>query len=180
MAIELGMIVFCFDCLLPINLMTYLERLLPIKSVNHIITRLCKSTWQTKKVTYSLTQCIWLYLLGGCGYKVPFHKVNRSFYHMVLQGHVKHFSCSITTATRSMLPQGLWPLNLAKWWLNRRKFNTLSPKTFWTRGHVKSCDKLKAFYLHTLIPMTTKSGRVVAYDEELLFHKAIWLFDHMG
>ena len=29
-------------------------------------------------------------------------KVTRLFHHVVLQGHVKHFSCCITTTTRPM------------------------------------------------------------------------------
>ena len=32
-------------------------------------------------------------------------------------------------AAVSLLPQGLWPLNLAKWWLAIRKLNPLSQKT---------------------------------------------------
>ena len=34
--------------------------------------------------------------------EVPFHKVVRLFYHVVLQGHINCFSCCITTITKPM------------------------------------------------------------------------------
>ena len=84
------------------RMMTYLEWLLPLKSHDHTITWSCKITRQTKITIYSLTQSLWLSILAERRYKkgVPFHKVTRSFDHMVLQGLVKYFSCCITTTTR--------------------------------------------------------------------------------
>ena len=65
------------------------------------------------------------------------------------------------------LPQGLWPQNLTVWWLTIRNFDLLSHTTFWTQGHVRSCDKLKTFYLHYHNTYVTKPGRVVTYNKEL-------------
>ena len=69
------------------------------------------------------------------------------------------------------LPGGLWPQNLTVWWLTIRSFNLLSHTTLWMQGHVRSCDKLKTFYLHYHNTYVTKPGRVVTYNKELL-HKA--------
>ena len=44
------------------------------------------------------------------------------------------------------LPQGLWPLNLTKWWPTIRNFNPLNHATLLTRGLVMSRDELKTFY----------------------------------
>ena len=60
-------------------------------------------------------------------------------------------SCKVTqniVAAVSLQPQDVWPRNLAKSWLTIIKFNPSSQTTFWTRGHVRSRDKLKTFYLH--------------------------------
>ena len=51
-------------------------------------------------------------------------------------------------AAVSLLPQGLWPLNVAKRWLTIRNLNPLNHTTLWTRGHVRSRDKSKIFYVH--------------------------------
>ena len=102
---------------------------------------LVKITWQSKKIIYPLTQCLWL-SIGGIQWRVPY-KVTRSFDHVVLQGHVNYFSCLL------LLPQGVYPLNLAKWWLTIRKFNPLSPTTLWTRiiplsrGDFSYCSNLE-------------------------------------
>ena len=86
------------------RMMNYLEWLLLTKWYDHIITRSCKMTWKTKKVTYPLTQYLWLSILtgGDVQWGVSFHKNARSFNHVVLQGHVNYFSCCITTTTRPM------------------------------------------------------------------------------
>ena len=67
-----------------------------------------------------------------------------------------------------LLPGGLWPQNLTVWWLTIRSFNLLSHTTLWTQGHVRSCDKVKTFYLHYHNTYVTKPGRVVTYNKELL------------
>ena len=57
-------------------------------------------------------------------------------------------SCVATWNIRSfisLIQHGLWPPNLAKWWLTLWSFHPQSYKTFWTRGHVRLCDKLKLF-----------------------------------
>ena len=66
---------------------------------------------------------------------------------MVLQGQVKYFSYCITS---------YWTWQCGD--LTIRNFSPISPKTLWTRGHVKLHDKLKTFHLHYLstIPMATK------------------------
>ena len=38
--------------------------------------------------------------VGDMQWSIPFHKVTKSFDHMVLQGHVKHFSFCMTTTTK--------------------------------------------------------------------------------
>ena len=78
---------------------------MPIKSHDHIIMWSCRIKWQTKIIIYPLTQCLWLSILaewGDAQLGVLFHKVTRSFDHMVLQGHIKYFSCCIITNTRPM------------------------------------------------------------------------------
>ena len=74
---------------------------------------------------------------------VHFHNVTRSFDHVVLQDHVKYFSYCITTYAR------LVTTNLGKnVTCYIRNFNLLSHTTLWTRGHLRSRDKLKKFDLH--------------------------------
>ena len=51
-------------------------------------------------------------------------------------------------ATVSLLPHGLWPQNLAKWWCTKRNFSPLFRTTLRSGGHVRSRDKLKTYYLH--------------------------------
>ena len=71
----------------------------------------------------------------------------------------------------SLLSKGLWPQNLAKWWLTKRNFNSLSHTTLWTCGHVRSPDKLKIFYLqyyNIYAYQTWQSGYI---QEEPSFHK---------
>ena len=61
-------------------------------------------------------------------------------HHMVLQDHLK---------TRPIIyPQGLWPSNLAEWWLTLISFFPSSYSTLWSRGLARSRDKLKSLYIH--------------------------------
>ena len=83
------------------RMMNYLEGLLRIKLYDRIITWSCKITWQTNIIINPLTQCLWLSVLAGWRYE-PFHEDTRSFYHMVLQGDIKYFSCCITITTMPM------------------------------------------------------------------------------
>ena len=94
---------------------------------------------------------------GGMPWGIIFRKVTRSFDHVVLQGHVKCFSYFIAAT------QGLWSLNLARWWLAIRNFNPLSHTTLWTRSHVRLHDILKAFYLH----YHNTHGHQITCNEEL-------------
>ena len=80
---------------------------------------------------------------------------------MVLQGHIKHFSCLISVTTRFM------PTNLAKWWLTIRNLNQLRDTIRWTHGQDRSSYTLKTLISTTTMPLVTKSGRVVTYNEEL-------------
>ena len=79
---------------------------------------------------------------GNKQWGVHFHNVTRSFDHVVLQDHVKYFSCCITNYAR------LVTTNLGKnVTCYIRNFNLLSHTTLWTRGHLRSRDKLKKFDL---------------------------------
>ena len=54
--------------------------------------------------------------------------------------------CEITWQTKniiSLLPQWLWPQNLAVWWLTLSNFYPKRHMTVWSSGLVRSCDKLK-------------------------------------
>ena len=128
------------------TMMTYLEWLLPIKSHDRIIMWSCNSTWQTKISICSLTQCLWLCLwlsvLARGRYRVSFHKIIRSFDHVVLLGHINYFSCCITTTIRAMATK------LGKVVTCERKFNLLSHTILLTGGYMRSRDKIKTFYLH--------------------------------
>ena len=98
------------QCLWPQNLVrvvTYLERLLPIKSHDYIFKCSCEITWQTKIIIHLLSQCLYLPKLAVSFHKrVSFHKLTKSFDHVVLQRHVKYR-----------------PPNLAKWLHAMRSFS---------------------------------------------------------
>ena len=49
-------------------MVTYHEWLLPMKTHDHKITWSCKITWQTKSITYPLTQYLWLLIFARWGY----------------------------------------------------------------------------------------------------------------
>ena len=121
------------------RMMTYLERLLPIKSNGHINTWSCNITWQTKIIIYSLTQCLWQSILAGWGYTI------RSFHSW---SHQIFWSRDCARSRKLLLLYCLWSLNLAKWWLTVRKFNLLSHTIRSACGDMRSRHKLKIFYLH--------------------------------
>ena len=50
------------------SILTLLERVLSIKSHDHVITWFCENTWQTKIIIYPLPQCLWPTKLIGWGY----------------------------------------------------------------------------------------------------------------
>ena len=100
----------------------------------------CKVTWQTKIIKYPLN------IQGG----VPFHKSSNS---LITWNVTKNI-----LATVSLLPQNLCSLNLTRWWLTIRNFNSLSHTTVWTRGYMRSRDKLKTFRLYYLITYSLASG----------------------
>ena len=61
------------------------------------------------------------------------------------------WSCEVTwniLDVVSLLPQGLWTLNLVKWWFNLRNLSPFIHTTLWTSGRVRSCDELKRFYIN--------------------------------
>ena len=90
---------------------------------------------------HSLTQCLWLSLLSGWDIQwgVSFHKVTRSFDHVVLQDHVKYFNCCISTTIRLMTTKLGKVVTYYKKLLPIKSQNTLA----------------------------IKPGRVVPYNEEL-------------
>ena len=125
------------------QMLTYIDWLLPIKSHDHITMRSCKITWQTKIIISINTMSLAINLSRlGIQWRFPFHKVTRAFDHVVLQVHVKYFSCFITTVTRTMATK------LVKWYLALRNFNPLSHTSLWTCGHVRLLNKLKTIYLY--------------------------------
>ena len=111
-------------------------------------------------------QNLWLPVLAGEGYTmgISFLKVSTFFDQVVLQRHVKDFSCCITTTTKLM------PNKLGNVVTYYKKLNLLNHTTLRTCGHVRSRDKLKTvfFCYHN---MTTKPSRVVTYNEALPFIK---------
>ena len=86
------------------SMVTYLDSILPIKPDDDIITWFCEITWQTKNIISILPQCLWpqKWQGGDIELGVPFLKVTRSFDQMILQDHVKYFSCCVTTTKRPM------------------------------------------------------------------------------
>ena len=73
------------------------------------------------------------------------------------------WSCKIMEtilATVSQLLQGLWSLNLTKLRHTIINFNPSSHANLSTRGHLRSCDKLKTFYLnnHNTYGYQTRQG----------------------
>ena len=122
------------------RVMTYLEWFLPIKSHDHIITWSYKITWQTN---------INIYPFKTMSIAINFGRVgiyNGEFPSIKSPDPLITWSCKFMQnilAAVSLLPQGLYPLKLAKWWLTIRNLNPLIHTTLWTRGHVRSRDKLK-------------------------------------
>ena len=55
-----------------------------------------------------------------------------------------------TKTTTSSLPQCLWPVKFAGWWLTMRVFHPESHMTLWSRDHVRSRDNQNPLYLHIL------------------------------
>ena len=80
------------------RMMTYLERLLTLKSHDHAITWSCEITRQTNHISnykslYILYQNVYGYQRwqsGDIQSGVSFHKFTRPFDHVILQGHVKY------------------------------------------------------------------------------------------
>ena len=89
------------------------------KSHDHSIT------WEIKIATYPLKNFYGYQFWQGryIHWGASFHKFTRSFDHMVFQGHVN------ITAAASLLSQGLWTQNLAKWWLTIRNFDPIRHTT---------------------------------------------------
>ena len=101
------------------------------------------------------------------------------------------WSCEITWQTKSLfpLPQYLWLPNMASWWLTLRASHPRSHPTLdhvVLRDHVTNLKHVST----TTIPMATKLGRVVTYNEELaliklhdpsftLFWKVTWQINYL-
>ena len=102
------------------RMVTYLEQLLAIKSHDHIITWSCEITWQTKIVVYPLPQNVCDYQTwqgGDIQRGGSFHKLTRSFDHVVLQGHV---NIRQIKNIKSDLSQYLFLPNLSERWFTVR------------------------------------------------------------
>ena len=87
------------------------------------------------------------------------------------------WSCEITWQTKSMfpLPQYLWLPNMASWWLTLRASHPWSHPTLdhvVLRDHVTNLKHVST----TTIPMATKLGRVVTYNEELALINCMILY----
>ena len=107
------------------GVVTYLERLLPIKSHGYIFKCSCEITWQTKIIIHPLSQCLCLPNLAGWGYTMTssFHKLTKA-------QPGKMVACSFSPKDHflqktiiSPVPQSSWPLNLAIWWVTMRCFH---------------------------------------------------------
>ena len=103
------------------RMVTYHDRLLPVKSREPLITWSCEILWQTKTITY-------------------------------------------------LIPQWLWPPNLAGWWL------TL---TLWSHGLARLWDQLKPLYLHKhcLLPPNVFQVDNLSWGSPT--RKVTWSFKHM-
>ena len=79
------------------------------------------------------------------------------------------WSCKVTWNIRSVISsiqRGLWPPNMARWWLTMRSFQPKKYTTLWTYGQVRPRDKLKT-YLYYRNAYASKPGRFITYNEEL-------------
>ena len=97
---------------------------------------------------------------------VPFHKVTKSFDHVVLQGHVKCFSCV------SLPPQVLWPLNLtATYYKKLQPIKLHIPLNTWSR-------EVTRWIKHILSPLLPKLAGWLHTMRSFLQYSHIILWSH--
>ena len=119
---------------------TYLHGLLPIKSLDPLITWPCEIAWQTKNYyqnVYGHPTWRMLFYLDGI---------------LSIESHylLITWSCKIkwkSKIIRSPLPQCLQPSNLASWWLAMRDFYSCYSIS-WSCGYATPGNKLNFLYLH--------------------------------
>ena len=93
------------------------------------------------------------------------------------------WSCEIIWQTKtiiSLIPQCLWPPNLAGWWLTLSGFHPLSCLTHWWRDLGRSRDKLKPLYLYYCSPCydhQTWQGGDLPWGAPM--HIVLWPFNHV-
>ena len=126
----------------------------------HDHLRSCKITWETKIIIYPLTQAYGhqFWQAGNIQWGIPFHKVTRSLNLVILQGHIKYFSCCITATTRPIATK------LGKVVIYCNKLH----KVLNTWSH----DTLKTFYLHYHNTCGPQTWKLVTYNKELPFIKS--------
>ena len=80
---------------------TYYEGVPCIKSHDAWIMWLCRITWQTKTIIFSLPQCLWLqnWQDGDLTWPASTHKVTWPYNPGFLQDHVTNYNHYISTAT---------------------------------------------------------------------------------
>ena len=130
-----------------------IDRLLPIKSYDSLNTWYCKITWIIK--------------ISNLTWWAPAHKLTWPF---------RLWSCEITWQSEiivSLVPQCLWPPNVASWWLAMRSFNSWCYSTLWSRNVARSHDKLKLLYLHYQNVLGHKTRQDGAF-----YHKVTWPYNH--
>ena len=147
--------------------MTYLKWLVPIESHDCVITCFCKILWLTKIVMNVYGNQ--LRQGGNIHWRFSFHKVTRSFNHVVLQGNEKYFTCFITTITRPMV------IKTCKMVIYYMKLQTIKPHKPLNTWSLRSNDKIITFYLYynnIYCHQTCEAGnrQWAAFFDKLLFN----------
>ena len=123
-----------------------LERFLPIKLLDSLVTKFCSITWQTKTIISPLLQCLWSQNLAGCDLlgETPTNKVTWPLVCVFHWDHVTKKIYYISANTMSMNTK----LCRVGWWLTLRG---CSLKATWNFDHVTNAKvtwQLEKIYLY--------------------------------
>ena len=110
---------------------------------------------------------------GNLSWWAPTHKVTKT---------INTWSCKVSWQSKTIispLPQLLWLPNLADWWFTLRSSYQFIDMTFYSRGLVKSHDKLKTLYFryHNIYYQQIWQG--VDKPWGALIQKVTWSFNHV-
>ena len=122
----------------------YVEGLVTIKSLNTLITWSCKVTWANENYFISTTRVTLTTKLGRMVSYLNGLLPIKSYEFLIT------WSCETTWKTKtiiSIIPQCLWPPNLAGWWVTLTGYYLKSYSTLWSLGLARSRDKLKPLNL---------------------------------